>query len=330
MERGSDMTGFKGVALAAVIGLAATIGGGACARMMLGAHVGAESDPTWQQDFIALETAIGNKLAIDNDMEDWAVFPNAARVRWDTQHGHLPMLSWRIVFQRNDLNRGCATADAINAGTYDAQLRRQAAQAKALGVQILVRYNPEMTNNVENTCFTGFPVRQNLSAAGTKYIAAWKHIVDIFRAVGATNVKWVWAPGHKAYAKGQWRLFYPGNDYVDWVGVDYYNKDNLPVSFASDPGILAFYDATASFGKPLIVAETGAVSDPKLNPDAQTLWLTTARSFLKTHPAIKAFVYWNDPGKLRKENPGYGGSGYVLVGPGLAAFRAMANDPYFR
>jgi hypothetical protein len=154
--------------------------------------------------------------------------------------------------------------------------------------------------------------------------------VDRFRAAGATNVQWVWAPGHKAYEKGQWRLFYPGADYVDWIGVDDYNKSDTPQSFASDPGMLAFYAAAAPLGKPLMVAETGSVNDPRQNPDPQTLWLTTARAFLKSHPAIKAFLWWNDPGKLSRQNPGYGGSGYLLLGPGLAAFRDMAGDPYFK
>ena len=201
--------------------------------------------------------------------------------------------------------------------------------AKALGRPILVRFNYEMTGNEENTCFTGFPVKTNFTLAGSKYVAVWKHIVDQFRAAGATNVQWVWAPNHNAFAKPFIRQFYPGNAYVDWIGVDYYNKTETPKSFADDPGMQAFA-AMASTGKPLMIAETGSINDPRLNPDPQTLWLNTAREFVKAHPAIKALVWWNTPGKYARQNPGYGGSGYVLRGAGLAAFKAMANDPYFK
>jgi hypothetical protein len=297
---------------------------------MLGAHVGHEGDPNSQAKFIALESAIGRKLAIDNDHEDWGEFPKADRVKWDAANGRTTMLSWRIIFHRSNPGGGCATAEAIVSGAYDGQLARQAAAAKALHVPILVRFNYEMTNNEENTCFTGFKVKENPAVAGSRYIAAWKHVVDRFRAAGATNVSWVWAPGHNAYVTGVWRMFYPGATYVDWIGVDDYNKSDTPASFAADPGIAAFYAATASMGKPLIVAETGAVNDPGQTPDPQTLWLTTARTFLKTHPAIKAFVYWDNGGKFAREHGGYGGSGYVLQGPGLAAFKAMADDPYFK
>jgi hypothetical protein len=304
--------------------------GNACAGVMLGVHVGPEGNPNKLAEFAALEKAIGQKLAIDNDHEDWAVMPDVARIRWDIAQHRLPMISWRIVFQRNALESGCATADAILAGKYDEQLNRQARAVKALGVPILIRFNYEMTDNEENTCFTGFGVKQDFAAAGSKYIAVWKHVVDRFRAAGATNAKWIWSPGHKAYETGVWQMFFPGSAYVDWMGVDDYNKKPTPRLFATDPGINAFYNLTSGMGKPLIISETGAINDPAQHPDPQTLWLTTARQFLKDHPAVKAFVWWNQKGKWKRENPNYGGSGYVLVGPGLAAFKSMADDPYFK
>ena len=212
--------------------------GPALAGVMLGAHIDSKSDPNARADFAALEAAIGRKLAIDNDHEDWEVFPDVDRIRWDAQNGRMSMLSWRIAFARGS---GCATADAINAGTFDAQLRRQAAAIRSVGRRVLVRFNYEMTSNKENTCFTGFTVKQNYPLAASKYVAAWKHVVDLFRSAGATNVQWVWAPGHRAYAQRIWKQFYPGDGYVDWIGVDYYNKSDSPMAFADDPGIQAFY-----------------------------------------------------------------------------------------
>lgn len=316
--------------ISVVVAVASSATFAAVPTVMLGAHVGTAHDRQSQEKFLDLENKIGRKLAIDNDHEDWSVFPNIDRVRWDRENGRESMLSWRIILDRNNPAKGCATADAIVAGAYDAQLKKQADLVKALGAPpIMVRFNYEMTNNEENTCFTGFPVKSDLVRAGGKYVAAWKHVVDLFRSAGATNVQWVWAPGNKAFEKNRWRPFFPGNDYVDWIGVDDYNKTNIPRSFAADPGMHAFYAAAAAMGKPLIVAETGAVSDPAQSPDAQSLWLTTARDYLKTHPAIKAFLWWDDAGKYAQAQPNYGGSGYVLQGAGLDAFKAMAQDPYF-
>ena len=296
------------------------------AEVMMGAHVGTPQDPDWQAEFVGLETSIGRPLAIDSDYADWAAFPDSPRIRWDIQTGHLPMQSWRVLFQDTDPN-SCATAAAINAGTYDTQLGRQAAELKAFGAPILVRFNYEMTDNQENTCFTGFPILQNMALAGQEFILAWRHVVGRFRAVGATNVKWVWAPGGDAYVKNYWQLFYPGDAYVDWIAIDEYNMVDALASFATDPNILQFYAAMSSNGKPLMISENGALEDSTLDPDPQTYWLNTAHTYLKAHPAITAFVYWDND--QTPPPPPYQGSGYVLEGLGLAAFKAMANDPYF-
>ena len=300
---------------------------GVSAKVMFGAHVGRQFDPNWKADFEAFERAIGRKLDIDNDQEDWAVMPNSPRIKWDIANHRLPMISWTIAFHKATPEMGCATARAILSGTYDRQIDQQARAVKAFAVPILIRFNYEMTGTRVNACFQGFDVEDNPSRAGTTYVSVWKYVVSRFRSAGATNVKWVWAPGEKAYETGRWRLFYPGSGDVDWIGIDDYNKGDRPRSFADDPGISAFYTATSGMGKPLMVAETGAVSDPGQRPDPQTLWLTTAHTFLKTHPAIKAFVWWNNPGKLKQMNPDFAGAGYVLEGSGLAAFKAMANDP---
>ena len=91
----------------------------------------------------------------------------------------------------------------------------------------------------------------------------------------------------------------------------------------------------APMGKPLMVFETGALNDPRLNLDPRTVWLTTVRAFLKSKPAIKAFVWWSSSGlnghrRHRDTGPTYAGSSQVLKGSGLAAFRAMATYPYFQ
>lgn len=319
---------MKSIAFAALIAAIPTVFvGGPRAQVMMGAHVGSPGDANWQAEFVALETQIGRKLAIDSDYADWASFPDAPRLQWDIQNGRLPMQSWRVVYQDANPN-SCATAAAIAAGTYDTQLARQAAAVKAVGGTVLVRFNYEMTDNQENTCFTGFPIDQNLARAGQEYIAAWRHVVSAFRAVGATNVKWVWAPGADAYINSEWTLFYPGAAYVDWIAIDNYNKVDFPDSFATDPGMPQFAALMPALGKPLMVSENAAFQDPTLHPDPQTVWLETARSFMKGNPAILAFIYW-DSQAAAPPPPPYNGAGYHLQGRGLAAYKAMANDPYF-
>ena len=296
------------------------------AGVLIGAHIGFQNNPNFITDVTDFETSIGRKLSIDSDYDDWGAFPDTPRIVWDIQTGHIPMQSWRVLV--NYLNPlACATGAAISAGTYDTKIDQQAAAAKAFGSTLLVRYNYEMANNVENTCFTGFLITKDNSAqAGQIFIAAWRHIVGRFRAVGATNVKWVWAPGAQTWADGTWKYFYPGSAYVDWVGIDDYNIVDTPSSFVTDSGMPQFIANAPTLGKPLMVTENGAYNDPKLSPDPQTTWINTAHAYMKNSSVISAYVYWNDSAGPVLPPP-YTGSGYLLQGTGLAAFKSMANDP---
>jgi hypothetical protein len=315
-----------GIRIALVAGLW-FLAGGAAAGVLLGAHVGIASDPNWQAKFVALEAQIGRNLAIDSDYDDWATFPDSPRIKWDMQNGILPMQSWSILFQSNNVN-ACATAVAISSGVYDTQLAQQAAAAKALGGVILVRWNWEMADNSFNQCFTGFPVKQNIALAGQEYITAWRHMVDRFRAAGANNVKWIWAPGATTFYQNLWAYFYPGAGYVDWIGVDGYNQTLTPSPFGNHNGFASFDAAVTPLGKPMMFSENAAFNDPTQNPDPQTVWIDTARDWIKQHPEISAYVYWDSASSVLPPPP-YSGSGYYLGGPGLAAFTALANDPYF-
>lgn len=321
---------FRGITLsltASILILAIT---SANAGAMMGAHVGFPSDPNYAQKFDALEAQMGQKLAIEAEVLDFATFPDIQHVRWDAQTGHLPVQSWRVVFSNSNPN-ACATAAAIVAGTYDKLLAQQAAVLRAFGGRILVRFNQEMTDNPENTCFTGFLLNNNIPLAGTEYINAWRHVVSKFRAAGATNVEWVWCPGAGAFWQNIWKYFYPGSSWVDWVGIDDYNVSDTPASFATDPGIPEFVAAGAQLGKPMMIADNGAFEDPTLNPDAQTVWINTAHTYVKAHPQIQAYIYWDAqaPTWHKVPPPPYSGTGFVLSGPGKIAFKAMVHDPYF-
>jgi mannan endo-1,4-beta-mannosidase len=71
-----------------------------------------------------------------------------------------------------------------------------------------------------------FPWSESLDGNNPgEYVAAWRHVHDIFSEVGATNATWVWCPyvnpnGNLASAAA----LYPGDEYVDWTSLDGYNR----------------------------------------------------------------------------------------------------------
>ena len=105
---------------------------------------------------------------------------------------------------------------AIGLGQYDDMIRSRAQAVKALGEKVLIRWMWEMDGRekAENTQHPAL------------YIAAWRHIHDVFAEEGASNVQWVWCPNATAFRIEDDRnapAYYPGDDYVDWICADGYN-----------------------------------------------------------------------------------------------------------
>jgi hypothetical protein len=92
-------------------------------------------------------------------------------------------------------------------------------------------------------------------------VAAWRHIVTIFRALGAGNVTWLWTVNiindtqrGTIPSPAPW---WPGSSYVTWVGIDgYYLKPNWQFAPLFGPTIGAVRTLTSD---PILIAETGAV-----------------------------------------------------------------------
>ena len=248
------------------------------------------------------ERDLGRRLAIDHHFYPWDKEFPTAREEADLQAGRVPMISWN-----GTLNLG------IDLGLQDDLIKTRAAAVKALGGKVLIRWMWEMDGRR----------KANDSGHPALYVAAWRHIHDVFAAEGATNVQWVWCPNASAFADGgNAPSFYPGDEYVDWICGDGYNwapgrSGDQWRSFADIYG--AFYDWGVAHGKPLMVGEFGA---QERNPGDKAQWLTDAREALKTKfPEIKAVLYFD-------ANKDY--DWRVSTSPEtLAAFRAMANDPWF-
>ncbi|MFA5087919.1 MAG: glycosyl hydrolase [Candidatus Omnitrophota bacterium] len=84
------------------------------------------------------------------------------------------------------------------------------------------------------------------------YIQAYRHIVDYLRSMNVDNVQFVWHSiawcdaQWPAYDPGQW---YPGDDYVDWVGLSFFDAQR-------DKERRLLTEFAESKGKPLMVAES--------------------------------------------------------------------------
>jgi hypothetical protein len=251
----------------------------------------------------SLEQQIGRTLDIDHNFYTWdQPFPTDVE-RWDLQAGRIPMISWN--------GRGPTTAQ-IAAGQYDDLITQRAKATKALRQPVLIRWFWEMDGN-KKADYAGTP---------DQYIAAWRHIVELFRKQGADNVRWVWCPNASAFNSGLAQQFYPGADFVDWTCADGYNwaPGRAGDQYRSFHDIFAGFYAWASLqNKPIMVGEFGV---QERNPGEKAQWINDARQAIKTDfPLMRAVIYFNS-------NKDYDWR-LTTSDSAMEAFRQMANDPWF-
>ncbi|HZT14270.1 MAG TPA: glycosyl hydrolase [Candidatus Baltobacteraceae bacterium] len=122
------------------------------------------------------------------------------------------------------------TYDAINSGQYDAYITAQAQELKKFRSSVFLRPFHEFNGYWYPW---GLPNQGGNSDTDKAFIAAWQRMVNIFRQQGASNVKFVWCFSSSALHAIQnepWddpAQAYPGDDYVDWISFDGYNRGTL-------------------------------------------------------------------------------------------------------
>jgi len=142
---------------------------------------------------------------------------------------------------------------AVAGGAEDPVIKAMAAAVKAVNRQVWVSYGQEMNGNWYDWA-AKYPGAAS-STAASDYVAAYRRIHDVFAAAGVTNVTWVWGPNVAYGGSYPFQAVYPGDTYVDVIGLDGYFAQPSD-SFVSlfGPSIT---EIRAFTGKPVMVTETG-------------------------------------------------------------------------
>ncbi|MFZ5896410.1 MAG: glycoside hydrolase family 26 protein [Myxococcota bacterium] len=259
-----------------------------------------------------LEGTLGRKLAILHNYfafsTDWV-----PSVPADLAKGRVPLVTWET--WENGVG---VPLDDIIAGKHDTMIRARATAAKNVGQKFFLRWGHEMNGNWYP--WDGYHNGANASAAA-KYIAAYRHIHDLFVSAGATNVLWVFCPNVDSVpgdAWNQWSNYYPGDAYVDWMGFDGYNWGSAQTWQAFSAIAGRIYPGLATKNKPIMIAETASTEQG----GDKASWIAAVVPALKnTYPNIKALVWFH----VNKEADWRLDSTPAVK----TAAVAMAKDPYF-
>jgi hypothetical protein len=206
-------------------------------------------------------------------------------------YGAIPVLSWNSSSSPPELNQPDFSLGAVLSGRYDEYIREFALKAKAWGHPFFLRFNWEMNG-------FWFPWDEGVNGnTPGQFVAAWRHVHDIFSAVGATNATWVWCPEVDIHEKlTSLAELYPGDDYVDWTGLDGFNWGRRPGS----PGWQTFNQVfhrsykqivtAIAPGKPMMLPEVASSSKGGSKP----AWIEDMLARIRhRYRKIRAIVWYD-------------------------------------
>lgn len=264
----------------------------------------AQRNANWQ----SRTAQAGRPYDIANFFYAWNLpFPTAEQTT-AIANGTTPMISW------NGTDTG-----AITSGSLDALIRTRAQGLRDLHVPVFLRFFWEMDGKKGTQLAGGNPAN---------YVAAWRHVHDIFQQEGATNVAWVWAPTNLRFGgtNPSGPSWYPGDDVVDWIGCDGYNWSPVYSGYNYDSFRTIFsdwYGWAAGHNKPLMVAETGVMEK---NPGDKAAWFRDMVTTLKTSfTNIRAVVYYDISGD---GSPGTFQWKVDTADDSLVTWQSVAKDSY--
>jgi mannan endo-1,4-beta-mannosidase len=139
---------------------------------------------------------------------------------------------------------------AIANGRYDRYLISYARSVRAYQRSVIISFGHEMNGDWYSWGYR--------HTSPSTFVAAWRHIVRVFRAAGARNVTWLWtinvelANNRKKLSPPA--LWFPGRSYVTWIGLDgYYYHQSSSFAEVFGPTVAAVRAITAD---PILISET--------------------------------------------------------------------------
>ncbi len=287
--------GLAGAALSSVLpGILSpesiTRANAATTNVALGAF--APSLPWSFRDIDSFSTLVGQKPGVIHWFQDWAMEFDTSYMDAAVSRGGMPLVTWEPWRLGGGTGQSAYALKRIIKGKHDTYIRQWAEAAASWGKPFLLRFAHEMNGD-----WTSWSPGVNGNTS-TQFISAWKRVHNIFRKKGASNARWVWSPVAHYEGATPFGSVYPGNAYVDWVGLSGYNWGDTRdwsrwQSFSEIFG--ESYDIAGGItSKPVIVSEIASTE----SGGDKAAWIR--KTFLEEipdkFPRIKAVV-WFDANK---------------------------------
>ncbi|MFH1395240.1 MAG: glycosyl hydrolase [Candidatus Omnitrophota bacterium] len=173
-------------------------------------------------------------------------------------------------------------------GKYDPYINEFAEKIKNIKKPVFLRFAHEMNGNWYP--WSGTKISKEL------YIKMYRYVHKLCKKAGANNVKWIFSINAEDVPKEKNNYFlnyYPGNRYVDYVGIDGYNWGNTyswsKWTAFKDIFKKPYKEITAKIHKPVIIAEFSSAD----TGGDKGVWIKEAMQEIRRLRRVKAFVLFN-------------------------------------
>ena len=312
------------------------------------AYTGAYIDFGHNEDTItfealeAFEALSGRHQAIIGFSNDWAhqVFPRE-QIRIITAYGAIPLIYWNPWERpkQSEKPSNKFNLHEVIKGTWDSYIDQWAREAAATNRPILVSWGLEMNgtwfpwSGVFYGGKTMVPDTDPPQYQGPEtFKKAYRHVVDRVRAAGAANIQWVFHANNTSEPDEAWnrmKNYYPGDVYVDWLGLSAYGQQYPHTGWIPFEKVLPeYYREICSITphKPFILAEWGVGEFPKSGSKAS--WLAEAfERFPVEFPRMKAAVYWHE--RWQNADGSYSNLRINSSEASLASYRKGIRHPFW-
>jgi cellulose synthase/poly-beta-1,6-N-acetylglucosamine synthase-like glycosyltransferase/beta-mannanase len=204
------------------------------------------------------------------------------------RNGSYPMITWEpwgALFKDKALNNEQQLLARISSGAYDLYLAAFADQLRALNRPVYLRFAHEADN-------PAYPWSASGGNTPEDFRKAWRYVHRLFQQRGVYNAVWVWNP----WKAENVAAYFPGREYVDWLGVTGLNYGSLNEdgrSYSFEELYMPYHQLPLFHADlPVMIAETGSLR----GEGDQDAWLNSALSVMeKDFKEIKALVLFNSP-----------------------------------
>ena len=249
--------------------------------MKWGAYVG------WQDNMMSdFEALVGKQPSMEMVFAHWGndTFPGwyAPRIK---DKGRTMVLFWEAIdYNRDYFSQPEYSFDSVLAGKQDAYFTKFAFDAKAYGGEVILVPYSEFNGN-------WYPWGGTIGGnTPEKYIAAWRYIHKFFETT--PNVKFGWAPNADAVpdvAANKFELYYPGDAYVDYVGVDGFNS-GVPSWMTFSQVFDNALNRLAVYNKPIYIFSVGVQADTR-----KAAWISDGfKTQLAKYPKVVGWLWFNE------------------------------------